>query len=116
MLEKLYENGADINQTSAAGIGPLYLAIKNKSLDCAKFLIDAKAKIYFQDEIRRDFSPVFIAITTAQQPMIEMICDEVKKELDNYRDSQGYSPMMLALKLGLHDVVNYLSLRGYNLN
>ena len=36
--------------------------------------------------------------------------------MDNFKDSQGYSPLTLAVKLGLHDVVNYLSLRGCNMN
>lgn len=45
-----------------------------------------------------------------------MMADTVGIELDNYRDSQGYTPFMLSVKLALHDVVNYLSLRGLNLN
>jgi ankyrin repeat protein len=36
--------------------------------------------------------------------------------MDQFTDSKGYTPLMLAAKIGLHDVVNYLSLRGYNLN
>ena len=36
--------------------------------------------------------------------------------MDDYRDSQGYTPLTLAVKLGNHDVVNYLSIRGCDMN
>ena len=44
-----------------------------------------------------------------------MMCD-YGVTMDDYRDSQGYSPLTLAVKLGNHDVVNYLSIRGYDMN
>lgn len=49
-------------------------------------------------------------------PIIEMMCDTAADDLDGWRDSQGYTPFMLAVKLGLHDVINYMSLRGIDLN
>ena len=62
-----------------------------------------------------DYSPVFVAIKMAQMSTIELICDS-GAQLDEFIDSQGYSPFMFAVKFGLHEVVNYLSLRGCNLN
>jgi ankyrin repeat protein len=44
-----------------------------------------------------------------------MIIDQVKS-IDNFVDSQGFTPLMLAVKNGLHDTVNYMSLRGCNMN
>jgi ankyrin repeat protein len=46
-----------------------------------------------------------------------MMCDSLDRgEMDQYRDSQGYNPLMLAAKTGLHDVTNYLTLRGSDMN
>lgn len=115
ILELLHEAGADIEKTSPAGIGPLYLAIKSRKPDCAKFLIDNGAKSYLPDPIKIDYSPVFIAVTTAQVSILEMFCDR-GDQLDTYVDSQGYTPLMLAAKQAVHDVVNYLTLRGNDLN
>lgn len=111
----LHEGGADINQTSPAGIGPLYLAIKAGQLECVRYLIDEGAELYYSDPIRVDYSPVFIAVKMEQIPSIELMCD-IGAKLDSFVDSQGYSPIMFAVKFGLHEVVNYLSLRGCDLN
>jgi hypothetical protein len=59
ILEMLADNGADADQTSPAGIGPLYLAI-----NCVRFLIDARASVFMKDPVRVDYSPVFIATRT----------------------------------------------------
>lgn len=40
-LERLYESDADMNLTSPAGIGPLYLAIKARQIEASSFLIEA---------------------------------------------------------------------------
>lgn len=48
--------------------------------------------------------------------MIEIICDVVNAKLDKFKDSRNYTPLTLAIKLALHEIVNYLSLRGYDLN
>ena len=58
----LYKAGADINILSKQGIGPLYLAIKANKLECAKFLIERKAKVYFRDLEFTEFSPLFYCI------------------------------------------------------
>ena len=58
-----------------------------------------------------------MAVKIGHVGYIEMMCDAVNKgEFDQYQDSQGYTPLMLAVKLGMHDIVNYLTLRGINLN
>jgi ankyrin repeat protein len=115
-LERLYESDADMNLTSPAGIGPLYLAIKARQIEASSFLIEAGVQLYINDPVKVDYSPIFIAIRTSQIPIIEMMVDQCGGSLDEFRDSQGYSPFMLAVKLGLHDVLNYLSLRGVDLN
>lgn len=62
VLRMLHEAGADINKTSPAGIGPLYLAIKAEEFECVRYLIEEGATIWYSDPIRMDYSPVFIAI------------------------------------------------------
>lgn len=80
-----------------------------------RYLIDAGASVYLSDPVRVDYSPAFIAVRTAQIPAIELMCDE-GEQIDQFKDSQGYTPLMLAVRLGLHDIVNYLTLRGVDLN
>jgi len=115
ILELLHESGADVDQTSPAGIGPLYLAIKAGQEDCIRHLIDAGASLFLRDPIRVDYSPVFVAVRTGSLAAIEMMCD-TGAQLDDFKESQGYTPLMLAAKLGAHEVANYLSLRGCDLN
>ena len=46
ILDILYRAGADINLTSKHGAGPLYLAIKQNSMDCVKFLVERNAFVH----------------------------------------------------------------------
>jgi len=64
----------------------LYLAIKADNIDCVDFLIGAGAKVYLNDPIRVDYSPVFIAIRSGKIPVIEMVCDQ-GVDIDEFRDS-----------------------------
>jgi len=115
IMKRLQESGADVNLTSPAGIGPLYLAIKARNIDCVRFLIEKGAVSYFRDQIWVDFSPVFLAVTACMVSVLEIMCDN-GENLDEYKDSQGFTPFTLAIKHAIHDVVNYLSLRGVNLD
>lgn len=62
ILELLYKAGADINLTNMNGVSPLYLAIKGRRFDCAKFLIEHKAIVHYSDKDHSKFSPLFFAI------------------------------------------------------
>ena len=115
MLQRLLASNADLNKTSPAGTGPLYLAIKSRKPRCAALLIEKGAKVYLDDHIKRDFSPIFAAVMTAQVSILEKVAD-LGVPLDEMKDSAGYTPLTLAVKLGIHEVVNYLSLRGCDLN
>lgn len=79
-------------------------------------MIEGEASLYFNDPIKVDYSPIFMAVKIGHVGYIEMMCDALDNgEIDTFYDSQGYSPVMLAVKLGMHDIVNYLTLRGINL-
>ncbi len=45
LLEILHKAGAIINSSTKKGISPLALAIKSKSFECVKYLIDNKVDI-----------------------------------------------------------------------
>ena len=112
----LVDNGAEIDKTSPAGIGPLYLAIKAVQLEVIEYLLSKGAQIYFSDPIRVDYSPIFIAIKTDNVKVVEALTDHADRNLDDYMDSQEYTPFPLALKHSYHDVIHYLSLRKCDLN
>lgn len=50
LLDLLYRHGADINLTSKAGAGPLYLAIKMHKIDCVRYLIERNAFVHLYDQ------------------------------------------------------------------
>ena len=82
-----------------------------------RYLIEGGASLYYKDPIKVDYSPIFMAVKISQVAYLELMCDSLDRgELDKFTDSQGYSPLMLAAKLGLHDVTNYLSIRGVDMN
>lgn len=71
--------------------------------------------MYFKDPIRVDYSPIFIAIKMANVAILEHLCDS-HPNLDSFVDSQGHTPLMLAVKFKAHAVTNYLTLRKCDLN
>lgn len=75
ILQLLIEGGADINMTSTLGIGPLFLAIKASKLEIVEYLLNNGAQVYYEDRIKRDYSPMFYAIREKNLPIIELFCD-----------------------------------------
>jgi ankyrin repeat protein len=55
------EAGANVNITTINGIGPLYLAVKGSSIECASYLLSQGAEIYYNDIRKVDNSPVIFA-------------------------------------------------------
>jgi ankyrin repeat protein len=109
ILKLLVEGGANIDKTSPAGIGPLYLAIKTKNRYCAEYLVEKGARLYIDDPIKVDYSPIFLAVRMKDIGILEVMCD-TNTDIDTVFDSLGYNPLTLAVKLDLHEVVSYLSL------
>ena len=84
----MHSNGADIDKTSPAGIGPLYLAIKAQQTKAVQYLIEGEASLYFNDPIKVDYSPVFMAVKIGHVGYIEMMCDALDSgEIDTFYDS-----------------------------
>lgn len=43
MVKMLIKNDANVNKTTKDGIGPLFMAIKNRKFNIAKFLVEKGA-------------------------------------------------------------------------
>ena len=98
-------------------MSPLYLAILNEHIECAQYLIEQGAKVFFDDDgdpLARETSPIFLAIRNEQLDILSDIYDF------NFPivafDSQGLSPLMYAAKRKKEKVVDMLTLRSENLN
>ena len=89
--------GADPAFTSRAGIGPLYLAIKGKSLGIIESLMKVPVPIYLGDDPERvDNSPVFFAVKTSYIEALEIFMDTEGSQMDGYVNTQGLNPLQLA--------------------
>jgi uncharacterized protein len=98
--------------TNHQGIGPLYLAIKGEQVDSINYLLSKNVAIFNLGEGRIDNSPIFFAIRQENLKAIELICDRNLKVLNDRKDSQGN----VAILHRKFEAVNYLSVRGLNLN
>ena len=114
VLSILREQGADINLPDNNGIGPLYLSILHDKIECAEFLIEKGAFFYYDDDDRRDFSPIFLAIRKEHTHLLEVLCDHGANLA--VKDNEGMTPLMYASSKGRDEIVNYLTLRTKDLN
>lgn len=79
-------------------------------------MIESGAEIYFSHPAKVDASPLFFAIKSKNLKILELMCDKNDINLDEVKNSSGLTPILYASSLGIFDVINYLSVRGCNLN
>ena len=84
-MDMLFKGGADINLINKHGVSPLYLAIKGRHYECAKYLIERKAIVHFNDSNHAQFSPLFFAIKQGDIRFLELMCD-TDIDLDSCRN------------------------------
>ena len=134
ILTMLKDAGVDINLTNNYGVGPLYLSILNDHKDCAIYLIENGAQMYYKEIQKRDLSPIFLVIRKQNTEILEVLCDHGCSL--TCRDSKAMTPLMFAsaymtsllqkndndqqtnqeITKGFNDIVNYLTLRTKDLN
>ena len=117
MMERLINAGADPQFLNKQGIGALYLALKGDKFDSTKFLVNKRVPIYNDDPSCVDNSPVFMAVKQNRTKALELFCDRIEAEtFTKMVDSRGHNPIVLASWLGNFESLNYLSIRGLNLD
>jgi len=79
-------------------------------------LIESGAEIYYSHPSKVDASPLFFAIKCKNLKILELMCDKNEINFDEAKNSSGLTPILYASSLGIFDVINYLSVRGCNLN
>lgn len=62
MLKLLCDFKPDLEFSELNQITPLQQAIKEKELNSIKILLLAKAKTYYEDENKKDNSPIFMVV------------------------------------------------------
>lgn len=107
---------SDLMFTNLQGLGPLYLAIKGKQIDSIRFLLGRHVAIHSERPEKVENSPLFYAIRQNNQQALEFFCDRNTEQLNYTSDSRGNNTIMYAASYDNFDVVNYLSVRGLNLD
>jgi hypothetical protein len=59
---------------------------------------------------------LFFAIKCKNLKILELMYDINQINLDDAKNSSGLAPILYASSLGMFDVINYLSMRGCNIN
>jgi ankyrin repeat protein len=107
VLDKLLEDGADVNQVSGTGVSALNYAIHYDHLDTVQFLIEHEADVNMGD--RRQWTPLHLAVRNRNTALIPLLVD-AGADLE-VRDRDGHTPLMVAAQMGhLNDLKTLLDL------
>ncbi|KAL7806694.1 ankyrin repeat-containing domain protein [Trichoderma aethiopicum] len=106
IAKRLIESGADVNATDAEGRTALSLAAENGMADVTALLIDRKAKVSIATKNGR--TALHLAI---EYKHIAKILLDYGAAI-NAKDSNGYTPLYLAMMNGLAEVAAFLIDRG----
>lgn len=91
IIVQLINAGADVNERNKKGQSPLLLAIERNQLEQIDTLIKYGADIYAEDTYGET------ALTRAIDNGITMVNHVITEKNSSYRDSNGYSPLHIAV-------------------
>lgn len=116
ILNRLVKTGADINARNDSGETPLKLAVLSELTDQISFYIERGADIFALD--RYEETPLKTAIEIAESTgKIELVKTLVTPVNIRSRDSEGDTPLSLAIKLHASmDVIRYFIDIGADIN
>jgi ankyrin repeat protein len=75
ILKELTESGANVNYTNEEGVSAIYFAIKYDNFKAIKYLLKHGAALYYEEESKRENSPLFFTIRSQNIKVIEYLCD-----------------------------------------
>jgi ankyrin repeat protein len=95
----------------------LSLAIHHNHKVVAAVLIRNKIKLFNGlSDCLKDKSPIFMALNSSDSDLIEIMHANNQLELEESKNSQGDTAIMVASKNNFHKITNFLSLRSEKLN
>jgi len=112
IVQKLAENGANVNQASNSGITPLHVAAQNEHLAVVQFLAEHgadvnKAKNY-------GTSPLCVAALNGHLAVVQFLA-EFGADV-NQATNDGYTPLYAAAQEGHLEMVQFLAEHGVDVN
>jgi ankyrin repeat protein len=102
-VEQLVKKGVDPNLTDAKGDPLLVIALREKQLDVAKALINAK-DIDFDKTNKVGETPLMMAALNGLMPIVKLLVDDKEVEINK----TGWTPLHYAASMGRDEVVKYL--------
>lgn len=112
-VEKLLQQGADINQLNKYGLTPLMLAVATKQKDIVKFLIEKEADLNIQQK-ETDDTALTSAVTRGYTEIAKLLINAPKIDL-NKKAVYGETALMRAAHYGHKDIVELLIKKGADL-
>lgn len=113
-IEKLLNNGADINKVDAKGRTPLYWAALQGSRSVAEYLISRGAQIEKGADWKDDDTPLHVASGKGYTDVVALLLD--KGANVNKENRVGQTPLHLAAWRGHSETVGYLVSYGADVN
>ncbi|MDQ7827116.1 MAG: ankyrin repeat domain-containing protein [Candidatus Eremiobacteraeota bacterium] len=105
LLEYLLEKGAQVDERNEFGYTPLHVAAMCGQTDLARFLIGKKAQVKATDPDMGS-TPLHEAVRNCHSDLIELL---IQKGADiNAKNKNGETPLRIARREGIKDVVSYL--------
>jgi ankyrin repeat protein len=111
-VQKLINQGADINESGGKGYTPLMYAIWSGKTENVKFLIDKGADINKRDKY--GYTPLIWAARFVDYDIAKLLIDRGADI--NKRDEYGYTPLIWAAYFVDYDIAKLLIDRGADVN
>lgn len=114
MMKLLIDNKANINYTDENGFNPLNIAIESRDMELTKFLITNGAHVnnLMQDGV----SLIGYAIVQNNMDLLQILIENGANVNYTVGDSWANTPLQMASRLGLDNVVRILLTRNADIN
>ncbi|KAK8896054.1 hypothetical protein M9Y10_013942 [Tritrichomonas musculus] len=110
ILKLLLDSGAPANAQNNTKVTPLHIAAQQKAIEPLDILLEYGADIMLADDDNEP--PLFLAIDARLLKHVTKLCDEHTVTMQN---TDGYTALHIAAKLGYSEIVQYLIEKESNL-
>ncbi|HCL55432.1 MAG TPA: hypothetical protein DHW82_00250 [Spirochaetia bacterium] len=110
MLQKLIDEGKDINEKNWFDETPLYLAVRDHQIKILDFLLDQNALLNLENS--RGMNPLFLAVKRGNAQMVKKILEKAKNLDINQKDKFGNTLIFYSQLNGNKEIETLLLSKG----